>query len=48
MYENGKIRPIKTIPGMRGGDIKESDGGDEFNYDVRNSINVTVYPQYSN
>jgi hypothetical protein len=30
-YENGKMRPAETIPGM--GD-KENDGGGEFNYDI--------------
>jgi hypothetical protein len=34
MYENGKMRPVKTIPGMGGGGIKENDGGGEFNYDI--------------
>jgi hypothetical protein len=33
IYENGKIIPIETIPGM-GGRIKENDGGGEFNYDI--------------
>jgi hypothetical protein len=23
MYENGKMRPVETIPGMRGGDKGE-------------------------
>jgi hypothetical protein len=32
MYENGKIRPVETIPGIGGGNIKENDGGGEFNY----------------
>jgi hypothetical protein len=27
MYENGKMRPVETIPGMDGGRIKEADGG---------------------
>jgi hypothetical protein len=27
MYENGKMRPDETIPGMGGGAIKENDGG---------------------
>jgi hypothetical protein len=27
MYENGKMRPVETNPGMRGGRIKENDGG---------------------
>jgi hypothetical protein len=34
MYENGKMRPVETIPGMGGGKIKENDGGGEFNYDI--------------
>jgi hypothetical protein len=33
LYENGKMRPVETIPGIGGG-IKESDGGGEFNYDI--------------
>jgi hypothetical protein len=28
------MRPVETIPGMRGGGIKENDGGCEFNYDI--------------
>jgi hypothetical protein len=34
MYVNGKMRPGETIPGMGGGDIKENDGGGDFNYDI--------------
>jgi hypothetical protein len=34
MYENGKMRPVETVPGMRGGEIKENDGGGEFSYEV--------------
>jgi hypothetical protein len=34
IYENGKMRPVETIPGMGGGRIKENDGGGEFNYDI--------------
>jgi hypothetical protein len=34
MYVNGKMRPVKTIPGMRGDGIKENDGGGEFKYDI--------------
>jgi hypothetical protein len=26
MYENGKMIPVETIPGMGGGRIKENDG----------------------
>jgi hypothetical protein len=28
------MRPGETIPGMGGGEIKENDGGGEFNYDI--------------
>jgi hypothetical protein len=28
------VRPVETIPAMRGGGLKENDGGDEFNYDT--------------
>jgi hypothetical protein len=35
MYENGKMRPIETIPGIVGGEvIKENNGQGEFNYDI--------------
>jgi hypothetical protein len=34
MYENGKMRPVKTIPGIGLGRIRENDGGAEFNYDI--------------
>jgi hypothetical protein len=34
MYEDGKMRPVETIPVMGGGRIKENDGGAEFNYDI--------------
>jgi hypothetical protein len=27
-----KVRPIETLPGMRGGWIKDNDRGSEFNY----------------
>jgi hypothetical protein len=29
-YENGKMRPVDTIPGIGGGRIKENGGGGEF------------------
>jgi hypothetical protein len=28
------MRPVETIPGMRGGGIKEKDGEGEFNYNI--------------
>jgi hypothetical protein len=34
MYENGKMRPVETIPGMGEGGTKENDGECEFNYDI--------------
>jgi hypothetical protein len=34
MYENGKMRWVETIPRIRGGRIKENDGGGEINYDM--------------
>jgi hypothetical protein len=27
MYENGKMRPVETIPGIEGGKITKNDGG---------------------
>jgi hypothetical protein len=43
MYENGKMRHVETIPGMRGeGEIKENAGGSEFDYDI--FVNVTITP----
>jgi hypothetical protein len=44
------MRPAETVPGMGGGEIKEDDGGDEFNYDiyiVRTFVNVTMCPWYN-
>jgi hypothetical protein len=29
-----KSRSVETIPGMRGGGIKENDGADKLNYDI--------------
>jgi hypothetical protein len=34
MYENGKMRPTETIPGIGGGEIKENDGEGDVNYDI--------------
>jgi hypothetical protein len=28
------MRPVETIPGMGGGEIRENDGGSEFSYDI--------------
>jgi hypothetical protein len=49
MYANRKMRPIETLPGMGGGEIKVDDRGGEFNYDIlQELVNVTMYPQYNN
>jgi hypothetical protein len=34
MYENGKMKPVETIPVMGRGRIMETYGGGEFNYDI--------------
>jgi hypothetical protein len=34
MSINSKMIPVETIPGMGGGEIKESSGGGEFKYDI--------------
>jgi hypothetical protein len=34
MYENRKMRPVKTVPGMGEGRLKENDGGGKFNYEI--------------
>jgi hypothetical protein len=28
------MRLVETIPGIKGREIKENDGGDEFNYNI--------------
>jgi hypothetical protein len=33
MYVNTKMIPVETVPGIKGGGIKESSGGGEFKYD---------------
>jgi hypothetical protein len=33
MYENGKMRPVETVPGMGEGGKRKMMGGD-FNYDI--------------
>jgi hypothetical protein len=41
------MRPVETIPGMRGEGRKGNGGGGEFNTDifVRAFVNVTMYTQ---
>jgi hypothetical protein len=42
MYVNGKIIPVKTIPGMGGGRIRENDGDGEFKYDIFDILKTFV------
>jgi hypothetical protein len=28
------MRPVETIPGKRGGELRENDGGSKFDYDI--------------
>jgi hypothetical protein len=34
MYVNAKMIPVETVPGIRGGGIKEDCGRGEFKYDI--------------
>jgi hypothetical protein len=34
MYENGKMRPVETMPGMGGGRIKGERWKGELNHDI--------------
>jgi hypothetical protein len=34
MHVNGRMRPVETIPGMRGRGIKENAGTGEFKYNI--------------
>jgi hypothetical protein len=50
MYENGKMRPFETIPGM-GGEEHKGDwwkGWIQLWYIIKTFVNVTMYPQYNN
>jgi hypothetical protein len=38
MCVKGKMRPVETIPGMRGREIKENDGGGKFKYDIFDTL----------
>jgi hypothetical protein len=45
---NAKMRPVETVPGIGGREIKENGEGGEFKYGiwyiVRTFVNVTMYP----
>jgi hypothetical protein len=34
MYENGKMRPVATVPRKGGQETKGNDGGGEFKYNI--------------
>jgi hypothetical protein len=38
MYVNAKMIPVETVPGIGGGGMKESSGGDEFKYDIFDTL----------
>jgi hypothetical protein len=38
MYVNAKMIPIKTVPGIGEGEMKESNGGDKFKYDIFDTL----------
>jgi hypothetical protein len=42
MYESGKMRPVETIPRTGGGEIKENDGGREFNCDTLQELKASM------
>jgi hypothetical protein len=44
MYENGKMRPVETIPGIGEGEVKENDGGGY----CKNFCKCHNVPQYNN
>jgi hypothetical protein len=38
MYVSAKMIPVETVPGIRGGDIKQSCGEGEFKYDIFDTL----------
>jgi hypothetical protein len=38
MYVNAKTMPVKTVPGIGVGEVKESSGGGEFKYDIFDTL----------
>jgi hypothetical protein len=34
MHVNGNMRPVETLPGRGGGEIKENEERGEFKYDI--------------
>jgi hypothetical protein len=48
MYENGKMRPVDTIPGIGNMDKGEYGGMNLTKIYCKNFVNVTVYSQHNN
>jgi hypothetical protein len=48
MFENGKMRPVESIPGIGRGRIRRmmEEGTSTMIY-CKNFVNVTMYPQYN-
>jgi hypothetical protein len=38
MYINAKMIPVETVPGIRGGGMKESSGGGKLKYDIFDTL----------
>jgi hypothetical protein len=38
VYVNAKVIPVEIVPGIGTGGIKESGGGDEFKYNIFESL----------
>jgi hypothetical protein len=38
MYINAKMIPVETVPGIRGGEMKENSGGGKFKYDTFDTL----------
>jgi hypothetical protein len=38
MYINAKVIPVKTVPGIRGGGIKEDSRGGKFMCDIFDAV----------
>jgi hypothetical protein len=38
MYVNAKMIPAKTVPGIREGGTKDNSRGDEFKYDIFDTL----------
>jgi hypothetical protein len=38
LYENAKMIPVETVPGIKGEGMKENSGGGEFKYDIFDTL----------